>query len=807
MTGSEKNHGEKPKTESGRVPPKIIKIKKESVEVKPEESHSNIAKKKVVVKKKKVFIVGKQEGEADSEKATPATPAPASAPQPERPAFRPAPGGTSDNRGGSTGYRGPGTGGTGGYRGPGTGGGGYRGPGTGGTGGYRGPGGGGGYRGPGGGGKIIIKKEDLAKARASAAAAGGARPARPAGSFRKKEFDKRKQGFDFKAREKAIQEQRVLDKIAQKKRQQESRLTSVPKEVEILETISVGDLAKKMNLRAADIVAKFFSMGTVVRVNDIIDKDSATILADEYGCKVKVVSVHDDATISIIADDPKDLVPRSPIVTIMGHVDHGKTSLLDKIRSTNVVAGESGGITQHIGAYKVRAKNGEIAFIDTPGHAAFTMMRARGAKVTDIVVLVVAANDGVMPQTIEAINHAKSAKVTIIVAVNKIDLPDADIEKVKRQLSEHELIAEDWGGQTLFAFVSAHTGEGIEKLLEMIILQSEVMELKANPKREAVGTVLEASLHVGRGPVGTVLVQNGTLHVGDYFIAGMHGGRVRAMFNERGEKLDVALPSTPVEVLGFEDTPEAGDSFHVLTGEQDLRTIAESRKHVRQAEAAKTVVKVTLDNLFDQIKEGQVEEFKVIIKADVQGSAEALKEALGKLSNDKLHFVAVHSGAGAISESDVRLAETSKAMIIAYRVRPENRIKSLAEKSGIEIKRFDIIYEAIEFIEAAMKGSIAKEYQDVDVGTVEVREVFKISKIGTIAGCYVTSGKIERTNGVRIMRDNVLVYKGKIASLKRFKEDVREVVQNFECGLSIENFNDIKQGDVIEAFAVQEKAQ
>ncbi|MBI4976363.1 MAG: translation initiation factor IF-2 [Spirochaetes bacterium] len=660
--------------------------------------------------------------------------------------------------------------------------------------------------------KIVLKNDTAARPAVGA----GTPPAKPGAPTHGhgarsggggRQWDKRRDFVSSKDRDKAIQEQRILEKIARKKRQQESKMLSISKEIDILSTISVGDLAKKMNLRASDIISKLMTMGSMVRVNDLIDSDTATILASEYGCKVTVVSIADDTEIVAETDKSEDLVPRPPVVTIMGHVDHGKTSLLDKIRQTNVVAGESGGITQHIGAYKVKtATGGTVTFIDTPGHAAFTMMRSRGAKVTDIVVLVVAANDGVMPQTIEAINHAKAAKVQIIVAVNKIDLPDADLDKIKRQLSEHELIAEDWGGQTLFAYVSAMTGQGVDKLLETILLQSEIMELKANPKRAAVGTVLEASLDVGRGSVGTVLVQNGTLHVGDHFIAGTHEGRVRAMFDDRGERITEAPPSTPVEVLGFEDTPEAGDSLNVMSDEKEVRAMAERRRHLKQTESAKAVVKVTLDNLFDQIKEGEIAEFKVVIRADVQGSAEALKEALTKLSNEKLKFVCIQGAAGAINESDVMLAETSKAMIIAYRVRPSGKIKSLAEKLGVEIKKFDIIYEAIEFIEAAMKGSIAKEMREVDTGTIEVRSVFKISKIGTIAGCYVTSGKIDRNNGIRIIRDGVLIHKGKIASLKRFKDDVREVQQGFECGLSVENFNDLKELDVIEAYTIQEFA-
>ena len=491
----------------------------------------------------------------------------------------------------------------------------------------------------------------------------------------------------------------------------------------------------------------------------------------------------------------------------MGHVDHGKTSLLDAIRHSNITSKESGGITQNIGAYKVKIPSGEIAFIDTPGHAAFTMMRARGAKSTDIVILVVASDDGVMPQTVEALNHAKEANVPIIVAVNKMDLPNATMDKVKAALSEYGLTPEEWGGDTQYIGVSALTKQGINDLLEAIILQAEMLELKANPNREAIGIVLEASLDPGRGPVGTVLVQNGTLKIGDYFVCGLSVGKVRAMVNDLGQRVTKALPSTPVEVLGFEKTPEAGESFNVMSDEKEAKAIADKRVQLKQQEALKANVKVTLENLYEKIASDAMKEFKVIIKADVQGSAEALRDALNKIQSDKIRFVSIYSASGAVTESDVNLAHASNAIIIAYRVRPSAKARELAEKIGIPIERYDIIYEAIESIQNAMKGSLERLKKEVDIGTVEVRDVFHVPKVGTIAGCYVTSGKIERNAGVRVMRDNVLVYTSKISSLRRIKDDVKEVATGYECGASIENFNDIKKGDVLVIFKIEEIVQ
>ena len=621
---------------------------------------------------------------------------------------------------------------------------------------------------------------------------------------KKRDYDKKNSIKDSKAEEALKQENKIFNKMQDKKRQQEQRLASVEKEISIVETITVGDLAKKMNLRASDIISKLMSMGTMARVNDIIDSDTATIIADDFGCKVNVISLQEEATIEIKEDKEEDLLPRPPVVTIMGHVDHGKTSLLDAIRKSNVTAKESGGITQNIGAYKVKIPSGEIAFIDTPGHAAFTMMRARGAKSTDIVILVVACDDGVMPQTLEALNHAKEANVPIIVAVNKMDLPNASMDKVKASLSEHGLTPEEWGGDTQYIGVSALTKLGINDLLEAIILQAEIMELKANPNREAHGIVLEASLDQGRGPVGTVLVQNGTLKVGDYFVCGLSVGKVRAMVNDLGQRVTKALPSTPVEVLGFEKTPEAGEAFNVMLDEKEAKAIADKRVQLKQQEALKANVKVTLENLYEKIASEAMQEFKVIIKADVQGSAEALRDALGKIQSDKIRFVSIYSASGAVSESDVNLAHASNAIIIAYRVRPSAKAKELADKLDIPIERYDIIYEAIESIQKAMKGSLERIKKEVDIGTVEVREVVNVPKVGTIAGCYVTSGKIERNANVRVMRDNVLIYTSKISSLRRFKDDVKEVASGYECGASIENFNDVKKGDLLEIFKIEE---
>jgi len=624
---------------------------------------------------------------------------------------------------------------------------------------------------------------------------------------KKHSYDKRGGFRNDKAAVAQRQEAKIYNKLQAKKQQQEMRLASVEKEINIMETITVGALAKKMNLRASDIISKLIAMGTMARVNDSIDSDTASIIADDFGCKINVISLHEEATIERKKDDVQDLMPRPPVVTIMGHVDHGKTSLLDVIRHSNVTSSESGGITQNIGAYKVSVPSGEIAFIDTPGHAAFTMMRARGAKSTDIVILVVAADDGVMPQTVEALNHAKEAKVPIIVAVNKMDTPNATMEKIKTQLSEHGLSPEEWGGETQYIPVSALEKTGIEELLEAINLQAEILELKANPNREAFGIVLEASLDSGRGPVGTVLIQNGTLKIGDYFVCGLSSGKVRAMINDSGVRVKEAPPSTPVEVLGFEKTPLAGEDFNVLIDDKETRSIASKREILRQHEAVKSNVKVTLDNLYEKIASEAMQEFKVIIKADVQGSAEALKDSLAKIQSDKIRFTSIYSASGAVSESDVNLAHASNAIIIAYRVRPSVKARDLSEKLGVPIERYDIIYEAIEAIQSAMKGSLERLKKETELGIAEVRDVFRIPKIGAIAGCYVTSGKLERNASVRVVRDGIVIYTSKISSLRRVKDDVKEVNTGYECGASVENFNDLKKGDILEAFKIEEITQ
>lgn len=642
---------------------------------------------------------------------------------------------------------------------------------------------------------------------ASSVSAASAKPSTKKEVGKKKDFQNRTYAKDSKQFGAQREEERIFNKLQAKKKQQEARLSNVSKEIDIMETITVGNLAKKMNLRAADLISKLMTMGSMVRVNDLIDSETAIILADEFGCKVNVISLEEETQVEVVKDDEKDLSPRAPVVTIMGHVDHGKTSLLDVIRKTNVVAKESGGITQNIGAYKVKSKLGDIAFIDTPGHAAFTKMRSRGAKCTDIVILVVAADDGVMPQTVEAIRHAQDAEVPIIVAVNKIDLPNKDIDKVKAQLAEYKLSPEEWGGETQYVYVSAVTKEGIDNLLEAISLQAEILELRANKERDAIGVVLESSLDQGRGAVATVLVQNGTLRIGDYFVCGLAVGKVRAMIDDKGHRIDEAGPSTPVEILGFENTPEAGEDFHVLRDEHQAKGIAEKRKQLKQQEAVKATVRVTLDNLYDHIADAAMQEFNVIIKADVQGSAEALKESLGKIESDKIRFVCIHAASGMVNESDVDLAHVSNAIIIAYRVRPSAKAKELSEKLSVSIEKYDVIYEAIHSIQNAMKGALAREKKEVDMGTAEIREVFRIPKIGVIAGCYITSGKVERNTNVRIIRDGVVIYTSKIGSIRRLKEDVKEAQQGYECGIGIDNFSDIREGDILEVYKIEEVAQ
>lgn len=579
-------------------------------------------------------------------------------------------------------------------------------------------------------------------------------------------------------------------------------------EVEIPETITVGEFASKIGKTGAEIVKKLMMLGVMATMNQAIDFETAQIIGDEFGITVnqEIVLTKEERLFMDIEDEdkPGDLVPRPPVVVVMGHVDHGKTSLLDAIRHTSVTDTEAGGITQHIGAYSVKLNDRVITFLDTPGHEAFTTMRARGAQVTDVAILVVAADDGIMPQTIEAINHAKAAGVTIIVAINKIDKDGANVERVKQMLVEHELVPEEWGGDTVCVEVSAKKKINIDGLLEMVLLVADMQELKANPNRTAKGTVIEAQVDKGRGPVATVLVQNGTLNVGDFIIAGTAVGRVRAMVNDKGRRVKSAGPSTPVEVLGLSEAPTGGDQLIVVSNEKLARDVAEQRKQEMQETKFNQVVKVSLDNLFSQIDEGNMKELDVIIKADVQGSVEAVKQSLEKLSNDEVRVRAIHGGVGAINESDVMLANASNAIIVGFNVRPDAGAVSAAEQQDVDIRLYRVIYQAIEEIEAAMKGMLDPEFKEVVLGYADVRQTFKVSGVGTIAGCYVTQGKIQRNAEIRLVREGVIIHEGKIDSLKRFKDDAKEVTENFECGLGIENFNDIKEGDVVECFIMEE---
>ena len=591
------------------------------------------------------------------------------------------------------------------------------------------------------------------------------------------------------------------DKYFAQKKKAETPVNVVPKSIDIMESISVSDLAKKLNLKASDIIAKLMSMGMMVTINQSVDSDTATLLASEYGCEVHLVSLYDETVIASDADNEATVKSRPPIVTVMGHVDHGKTKTLDAIRKTHVAEGEFGGITQHIGAYSVSTPKGNITFLDTPGHEAFTMMRARGAQVTDIVVLVVAADDGVMPQTLEALHHAKDAKVPIIVAVNKIDKPEANPDLVRTQLSEQGLTPEDWGGDTQYVNISALKGIGIDELLDAILLQAEMLELKADYCCRAEGKILESQVDQGRGIVSSVILQRGTLHQGDPFVAGIYSGRVRAMFNDRGQRIQEATPSMPIEVLGMEEMPNAGDPFQVTESEKDAREVSVKRQELKRFEDAKTVKKVTLENLYQTIDANNVKEFKVIIKADLQGSAEALKTALEKLSTKDIRLVVIHSSAGAINESDVVLASAdSNAIIIGFNVRPTPKAKALADKERVDIRKYNIIYKAVEEVQAAMEGMLAPDTKEQVTGTVEVRNTFKVPKIGLIAGCYVTDGTVKRTSSVNLIRDGIVKFTGKITSLKRFKDDVKEVATGYECGIGLENWQDIQVGDTLEAF-------
>ena len=582
-----------------------------------------------------------------------------------------------------------------------------------------------------------------------------------------------------------------------------------PTKVSIPDEISVQELASRMKKTGAEVVRCLVRNGVMASLGQIIDYDTAAIIAEELGCVVEK-EVHitvEERLIDDHADAAEDLLPRAPVVVVMGHVDHGKTSLLDYIRKSNVASGEAGGITQHIGAYTVEINGSPITFLDTPGHEAFTSMRARGAMVTDIAILVVAANDGIMPQTIESINHAKAAKIPIVVAINKMDVAGANPERVKQQLTEYDIVPEEWGGDAIICPISAKTGQGIENLLENLVVLAEVQELKANPNRAAKGTVIEARLDKGRGPVMTVLVQNGTLHTGDLIIAGTAEGRVRVMTNDKGRRVQEAGPSVPVEITGISEVPKAGDVFNAVGDERMARELVEQRKQQQRNETLGGNRKVSLDDLFSRIQQGELKDFNIIVKADVQGSAEAVRSSLEKLSNEEVRVKVIHSAVGAINESDVMLAATSGAVIVGFNVRPDNAARDSAVRSGVEVRLYRVIYDCINEIEAAMKGMLAPKFREAIIGHAEVRETYKVSKVGTVCGCYVTDGKIQRGCKVRVLRDNIVIHEGELASLRRFKDDVKEVVENFECGMQIEKFNDIKVGDIIECFVMEELKQ
>lgn len=617
-------------------------------------------------------------------------------------------------------------------------------------------------------------------------------------------------GRNKNKRKKSFQDEKFNNKNQQNKPKKVIP-AKVITEIEIPQTITVGEFASKMGKTGAEVVMKLMKNGIMATMNQSIDFETAELIGLEFEITVKpevVITKEDQLMMEYGEEDkPEDLVERPPVVVVMGHVDHGKTSLLDAIRDTSVTATEAGGITQHIGAYSVRLNDRDITFLDTPGHEAFTTMRARGAQVTDIAILVVAADDGIMPQTIEAINHAKAANVQIIVAINKIDKEGANPDRVKQMLVEHEVVPEEWGGDTICVEVSAKHRQNIDTLLEMVLLVADVQELKANPNRTATGTVIEAQVDKGRGTVATVLVQNGTLNVGDFVIAGTCVGRVRAMVNDKGRRVKTAGPSTPVEILGLGDVPSGGDNFMVVSNEKLARDVAEQRKQEIQENKFNQVVKVSLDNLFSQIDEGNMKELSVIIKADVQGSVEAVRQSLEKLSNDEVRVKAIHGGVGAINETDVMLANASNAIIVGFNVRPDAGALSAAAQHEVDIRLYRVIYQAIEEIEAAMKGMLDPEFRENVLGYAEVRQTFKVPNVGTIAGCYVTQGKIQRNAEIRLVRDGIIIHEGKISSLKRFKDDAKEVSENFECGIGIENFNDVKEGDTMECFVMEEVAR
>ncbi|MDO5734271.1 MAG: translation initiation factor IF-2 [Eubacteriales bacterium] len=628
----------------------------------------------------------------------------------------------------------------------------------------------------------------------------------------KRQDSRRRSESDWRAhhqqRERSFEQELLREsrRRRQRKKAEQRGSRAVLTQVKLPESLTVKDLAEVLKKTSAEVIGKLMGYGVMATLNQEVDYDTAAIIASEFGIKSELVKAvtEEDILFDDREDKDEDLQPRPPVVVVMGHVDHGKTSILDYIREAHVTKGEAGGITQHIGAYTVDLNGRQITFLDTPGHEAFTAMRARGAQVTDIAILVVAADDGVMPQTVEAINHARQAGTQIIVAINKIDKPTANIDRVKQELTTHNILSPEWGGDTEMVPVSAKTGEGMDELLEMVLLTADVQELKANPNRQAKGTVIEAYLDRGRGPVATVLVQRGTLHQGDMVVVGPYFGNVRAMTNDRGQNITAAGPSTPVEILGLPDVPEGGEIFYQVENEKVARSLAERRQQEEREQALSRKANVSLDNLFSRLAEGEIQDLNIIVKADVQGSVEAVKQSLEKLSNDEVRLQVIHGSVGAVTESDVRLAEVSEAIIIGFNVRPPASVARMAEDEGVEIRLYQVIYDAIEDMEKAMRGMLAPEFHEVVLGHAEVRETYKVSGIGTIAGCYVTDGVVQRKNKVRCLRDNIVLHDGELASLRRFKDDVREVKEGYECGMSIERFNDIRVGDVFEVYEIRE---
>jgi len=596
------------------------------------------------------------------------------------------------------------------------------------------------------------------------------------------------------------QDPKDLEKIAKKEKKQETEVILVP------DSITVGELSERLKKPSTEVIKKLMMLGIMASVNETLDFDTASLIVEDFGGQVEreIILTEEDKLFNDVEDSPESLVPRSPVVVVMGHVDHGKTSLLDTIRNANVTEGEFGGITQHIGAYRVRINDKKITFLDTPGHEAFTAMRARGALVTDIAILVVAADDGIMPQTIEAINHAKAANVSIIVAINKIDKEGANPDRVRQELTEHGLVPEEWGGDTICVEVSAKMKMNIDKLLEMVLLVAEMKELKANPNRLAKGTVIEAQLDKGRGPVATLLVQNGTIRTGDIVVAGTAVGRVRAMNDDKGKSIKKAGPSIPVEILGLSEVPDGGDVFYVVEDERKAREVVEARKFKQKQEAQKASQAVSLENLFEQIEAGKMKDLNIIVKADVQGSVEAVRQSLERITNEEVRVNVIHGAVGAVTESDVMLATASNAIIVGFNVRPTPGATVSASASDVDIRLYRVIYDAIEDIEAAMKGMLAPKFQEAITGHIEIRTTFKVSGVGTIGGAYVTDGKVQRNSLVRVVRDGIVIHEGELGSLKRFKDDVKEVASGYECGVSIEKFNDIKEGDIIEAYIMEQ---